>query len=95
MKELTSEMLRVLRIADRDGGAVAAGTGQHAGHVERVNAATVLALIRRGLLSHIYSGEGGLGGRLTAEGRGALASAQKSPAQLDAEIAEAFVKGHR
>lgn len=94
MKELTSEMLRVLRIADREGGAVAAGKGEHAGRVERVPASTVLALIRRGLLSHIYSGEGGLGGRLTAEGRAALAAAQKTPAQLDAEIAEVLNKEH-
>jgi hypothetical protein len=92
-KNLTPEMLRVLRIADRDGGAVVAGKGEHAGRVERVNASTVLALIKRGLFSHIYGGDGGLGGRLTTEGRAAIASAQKSPAQLDAEIAEVLAKG--
>jgi hypothetical protein len=70
---LTSEMLRVLRIADRDGGAVVAGTGAHAGHVERVPASTVLALIRRGLLSHSYGSEGNAGGRLTDAGRAAIA----------------------
>lgn len=69
--KLTDEMLRVLRIAARDGAAVA-GTGAHAGRVERVNASTVLALIRRGLLLHVYGSEGGLGGRLTEAGRTAL-----------------------
>jgi hypothetical protein len=92
---LTSEMLRVLRIADRDGGAVVAGTGAHAGHVERVPASTILALIRRGLLSHIYGGDGGLGGRLTDAGRAAIAAQKKSPAQLEAEIAESLAKGPR
>jgi hypothetical protein len=97
---LTSEMLRVLRIADRDG-AVVAGKGSHAGRVERVNASTVLSLIRRGLLSHIYGGEGGLGGRLTEAGRAALSQpaagppvhATKKPAwQLDREIAAALAE---
>ena len=90
MKVLTSEMVRVLRIAERDG-AVAAGTGAHAGHVERVNASTVRALLRRGLLSHSYGSEGNVGGRLTQAGS-ALAQAKKTAAQLDAEIAEALAK---
>lgn len=81
--KLTDEMLRVLRIAERSGMAVA-GAGVHAGHVERVYAPTVLALIRRGLLSHAYGSEGELGGRLTAEGRATLAMARKN---LEAEIA--------
>jgi hypothetical protein len=92
---LTSEMLRVLRIADRDGGAVVAGTGAHAGHVERVPASTVLALIRRGLLSHSYGSEGNAGGRLTDAGRAAIAEHKKTPAQLKAEIAESLAKGPR
>lgn len=50
-------------IAARDG-AVAAGKGAHNGHVERVNASTILALIKRGLLVHCYASEGGLAGRL-------------------------------
>jgi len=98
--QLTGEMLRVLRIAERDGGSVVAGKGAHAGRVERVNAATVLALIRRGLLSHVYGSEGGLGGRLTDAGRAAIAghaeppvhATKKSAAQLDAEIAEALAE---
>jgi hypothetical protein len=85
-------MLRVLHIADRDGGAVVAGTSAHAGRVERVPASTVLALIRRGLLSHRYGSEGGLGGRLTDAGRAAIAEQKKSPAQLEAEIAESLAK---
>ena len=98
MKGPTEEMLRVLRIADRDG-AVVAGKGAHAGRVELVNAATVLALIRRGLLSHIYGSEGGLGGRLTDAGRAVLGhgeppvhATKKIAAQLDAEIAEVIGK---
>ena len=65
---ITDEMLRVLRIAARDG-AVVAGRGEHAGRVERVHAPTITALIRRGLLSHVYGGDGGYGGRLTDAGR--------------------------
>lgn len=61
--KLTPEMERVMAIARRDG-AVAAGRGAHAGHVEHVAASTVLALISRGLLVHCYSSEGGLGGKL-------------------------------
>jgi hypothetical protein len=72
MSVLTSEMIRVLRIADRDG-RVIAGTGQHAGHVERVNAATVSSLLRQGLLTHTHGDEGQIGGSLTQAGREALA----------------------
>lgn len=93
MSALTSEMLRVLRIAERDG-MVVAGKGAHAGRVERVPAPTVLSLIRRGLLSHVYGPEGGVGGRLTEAGRAAIAPEKKTPAQLDAEIAEALAS-HR
>ncbi len=90
IKPLTPEMLRVLRIAERDGGAVSAGRGEHKGHVETVAASTIAALIRRGLLEHSYGSEGGMGGRLTEEGRAALAESKKTAAQLDAEIAEAL-----
>lgn len=76
MSALTSEMLRVLRIAERDG-MVVAGKGAHAGRVERVPAPTVLSLIRRGLLSHVYGPEGGVGGRLTEAGRAAIAPEKK------------------
>ena len=71
--KLTDEMLRVLRIAGRDG-AVVAGKGAHAGHVERVHAPTIQALIHRGLLFHSYGPDGGLGGKLTAAGRAALSN---------------------
>jgi hypothetical protein len=89
---LTDDMLRVLRIAERDG-AVVAGKGDHAGKVERVNASTVLSLIRRRLLSHIYGGEGGLGGRLTDAGRAAIAGGGiEPPAHGSApEIEQAFI----
>ncbi len=81
MKPFTTEMERVLAIAKRDG-AVSAGKGEHAGRVERVSASTIRALIKRGLLVHCYSGEGGFAGRLPP-----------TPApQLDAEIAAALTK---
>lgn len=88
--QLTNEMLRVLRIAERSG-AVVAGRGEHAGHVEVVHAPTIAALIKRGLLVHIYGSEGGYGGRLTEAGRDALGPTvvRKTRAQLDAEIADA------
>lgn len=62
---LTAEMRRVLAIALRDG-SVIAGVGAYAGHVERVAASTVSALIKRGLLVHVYGSEGNLGGKLPA-----------------------------
>lgn len=74
--KLTAEMERVLAIARRDG-KVTAGKGEHAGHVERVSAPTIAALIKRGLLVHCYGSEGGFAGRL-------------SPAQLEREIAKAL-----
>jgi hypothetical protein len=91
VKGLTNEMIRVLRIAERDG-MVVAGKGSHAGRVERVSASALLALIRRGLLSHVYGPEGGVGGRLTEAGRVAIAPEKKTSAQLDAEIAAALSK---
>ena len=65
---LTTEMERVLGIAIRDRGYVVAGVGAHAGRVERVAASKVLALIRRGYLTHCFSTDGGLAGRLTDKG---------------------------
>jgi hypothetical protein len=61
---LTPKMERALAIARRDG-MVCAGHGVHAGHVEKVAATTISALIKRGLLVHCYSGDGGLAGRPT------------------------------
>jgi hypothetical protein len=63
-KKLTAEMERTLAIAKRDGGRVNAGKGEHAGHVERVSASAIRALIKRGLLVHCYSSEGGFAGKL-------------------------------
>jgi len=80
-------MFRVLRIAARSG-SVVAGKGEHAGHVERVSASTVLSLIRRGLLSHIYGSEGGLGGRLTESG---LAALSKSTGSGTSPVAHATI----
>ncbi len=59
------EMRRVFMIALRDG-RVIAGNGTHAGHVERVPASTIRALIARGLLAHCYGSEGQYGGQLSA-----------------------------
>lgn len=56
-------MIRALAIAKRDG-IVCAGKGEHTGRVERVAASTIRALIRRGILAHCYSPDGGLAGRL-------------------------------
>jgi hypothetical protein len=98
LRPLAPEMLRVLRIAERDGGSVSAGSGAYKGRVERVPASTISALIRRGLLEHRYGSEGGLGGRLTEAGRAALAreaAPKKTPSQLDAEIAETLAKEQR
>ena len=64
MTMLTDEMTRVMAIAARDGGYVAAGKSEHGGRVERVHPSTILALIRRGLLVHCYASEGGLAGKI-------------------------------
>jgi hypothetical protein len=66
---LSNAQHRVLAIACRNGGFVAAGTGTHEGHVERVSASAVLALIRRGYLEHCYSSESGVAGRLSERSR--------------------------
>jgi len=94
---LTPEMLRTLQIADRHrSGGVLVGKGMNPrGYVEWIYYPTVLSLIGRGLLEHIYGSEGELGGRLTEAGRGVLAELaeqKKTPAQLEAEIAEALRK---
>jgi hypothetical protein len=89
--KLTPEMLRTLLVAEH-GGAVVAGKGSHAGRVEWIYFPTVLALIKHGLLEHIYGGDGELGGRLTAAGRAVIAARKKTPAQLEADIAEVLTK---
>lgn len=70
--ELTPKMEEALAIAQRDG-VVTAGGNVYQGRVERVAAATIRALIARGLLEHCYSSEGGMAGRLRVEPAAALA----------------------
>ena len=66
-------MLRVLRSAEENRGLVSAGRAVNAsGRVEQISASTITSLIRRGLLDHNYGSAGGVGGRLTNEGRAAL-----------------------
>ena len=80
---------QVLIIACRNGGYVAAGTGEHAGHVERVSASALLALVRRGYLTHCYSPEGGVAGRLSERSREKLADALN--AQLPTKTGDEIV----
>lgn len=56
---------RTLSIAIRNGGFVSAGKGSRAGHVERVSAQSILALVRAGYLDHTYGSEGHVAGRLS------------------------------
>jgi hypothetical protein len=70
---LSDAQRRVLAIACRNGGFVAAGTGSHRGRVERVPASALLALVRRGYLTHCYGSEGGVAGRLSESARDKLA----------------------
>ncbi len=92
MGSTTGAQYRVLTIACRNGGYVQAGTGEHQGHVERVPASALRALIQRGHLTHCYGSEGGLAGRLSQQAREKLAEAlasQKTPSgeQLAAQLA--------
>lgn len=75
MGSMSAAQHRVLTIACRNGGFVAAGTGVHLGHVERVPASALLALVRRGYLEHCYASEGGVAGRLSARSRARLTAA--------------------
>jgi hypothetical protein len=70
--DLTDGMRRAFIVALREG-AVVAGIGAHAGHLERVSASSILALIRRGLLVHAYGSEGNLGGELSPAMRDKMA----------------------
>lgn len=63
---MTEAMVKALAIAKRDG-MVVAGAGSHAGRVERVNARTIDALVRRGLLVRRFGPDGGMAGVLPAE----------------------------
>jgi len=71
---LSDAQRRILAIACHNGGYVAAGTGQQGGRVERIPAATLLALVRRGYLTRCYSSEGGVAGRLSPNAREKLTS---------------------
>ena len=70
---ITRAQYDALVIACRDGGAVMAGTNTHKGHVERVAAGTIQALVRRGFLVEFLSPDGGYAGRLSATAHGRLA----------------------
>jgi hypothetical protein len=74
---LTDAQRRVLAIACRNGGYVEAGVGEHRGHVERVPAAAVLALVRRHYLTPCYGSEGGVAGRLSPNSLAKLAAVLK------------------
>lgn len=75
MKALTPEMIRALQTAEQSPGLIvsAGSTVNRVGRVEQIFASTITSLIRRGLLERSYGSEGGVGGRLTGEGRAALA----------------------
>ena len=70
---LSKPLYAALVIACRNGGYVQAGEGEHKGRVERVSASALLALVRRGYLTHCYGSEGGVAGRLSDQARGKLA----------------------
>jgi hypothetical protein len=72
---LSDAQRRVLTIACRNGGFVAAGTGAYRGRVKRVPASALLALVRRGYLVHSYGSEGETAGRLSPIARERLAAA--------------------
>ena len=51
----------------------------------------MLSLIRRGLLSHIYGSEGGLGGRLTESGLAALSAHSQSTGSGTSPVVHATI----
>jgi hypothetical protein len=69
---LTEAGYRVLEIAVRNGGYVAAGVGAHGGHVERVAASAIRALVRRGYMHAQTSPDGGYAARLSRVARDRL-----------------------
>lgn len=69
---LSKPQYQALVIACRNGGHVEAGGGAHKGHVERVSAPALLALVRRGYLTHCYGTEGGVAGQLSERARSRL-----------------------
>lgn len=62
---LTEAGYRVLEIAVRNGGYVAAGVGAYGGRVERVAASAIRALVRRGYMDAQLSPDGGYAARLS------------------------------
>lgn len=80
MGPISKAQYRVLVIACRNGGHVEAGIGAHKGHVERVPASALLALVRRGYLMQSYGSEGGVAGRLSPSARERLAATLKGQA---------------
>lgn len=62
---LTEAGRHALEIAVRNGGYVAAGVGAYGGHVERVAASTLRALVRRGFMEGQLSPDGGYAARLS------------------------------
>jgi hypothetical protein len=62
---LSKAQHQIIVIACREGGYVQAGTGVHNGHVERVSAQALRALIRRGFFNYTFGSEGGTAGQFS------------------------------
>lgn len=73
--KLTTAQLAAL--ASNNNGAVFAGNTVSKGSVVRVNASTVMALARRGLVALAISPDGGMVGHLTDAGRAVLAEVSR------------------
>ena len=73
---LSKAQYQALAIACRDGGRVQAGTNAYGGHVERVSASALRALVRRGYLNHCFGSEGGMGGKLSERSLARLANSK-------------------
>jgi hypothetical protein len=70
---LTEPGRRTLELAIRNGGWGCAGTGQHAGRLERVSASSMASLERRGFLTATRSPDGGAAAVLSQRSMDALA----------------------
>lgn len=64
--------IAAIMIACREGGYVAAGYGEHKGHLEKISASAIRALVRRGYLVEQLSPDGGYAARLSMRARSAL-----------------------
>jgi hypothetical protein len=89
---MTPAQYRVLVICCRQGGFVAAGKGEHAGRVERVDASPIRALIRRGFLVNCYGPEGGFAGRLSPSSLARLTDLRETRARLAARQRLLFIR---